>query len=85
MPFAAGGSADILTRGVARGLNEMWSQSIMVENRPGAASMIGAEIVANMPQEFAAISTLWSLKAFWKLANHDSSSVGVGALRKSLW
>ncbi len=47
VPFAAGGSADILTRGVARGLNDMWGQSIVVENRPGAASMIGAEIIAN--------------------------------------
>jgi tripartite-type tricarboxylate transporter receptor subunit TctC len=47
VPFAAGGSADILTRGVARGLTEMWGRSIVVENRPGAASMIGAEYVAN--------------------------------------
>ncbi len=51
VPFAAGGSADILTRGVARGLNEMWGHSIVVENRPGAASMIGAEIVANAPPD----------------------------------
>ncbi len=47
VPFAAGGSADILSRGAARGLGEMWSRSIIVENRPGAASMIGAEYVAN--------------------------------------
>ena len=47
VPFAAGGSADILTRGIARGLNEMWGRSVVVENRPGAASMIGAEHVAN--------------------------------------
>ena len=51
VPFAAGGSADILTRGVARGLSEMWGQSIVVENRPGAASMIGAEIIANAPPD----------------------------------
>jgi tripartite-type tricarboxylate transporter receptor subunit TctC len=47
VPFSAGGSADILTRAVATGLAEMWSRSIVVENRPGAASMIGAEYVAN--------------------------------------
>ena len=46
VPFAAGGSADILTRGVAKGMTEMWGRSVVVENRPGAASMIGAEAVA---------------------------------------
>jgi tripartite-type tricarboxylate transporter receptor subunit TctC len=47
VPFAAGGSADILARAVARGLSEMWARSVVVENRGGAASMIGAEYVAN--------------------------------------
>src|SRR5688500_15085034 len=47
VPFAAGGSADILTRAVVRGLADMWGRSVVVENRPGAASMIGAEYVAN--------------------------------------
>jgi tripartite-type tricarboxylate transporter receptor subunit TctC len=47
VPFAAGGSADILTRGVARGLTDIWGRTIVVDNRPGAASMIGAEHVAN--------------------------------------
>jgi tripartite-type tricarboxylate transporter receptor subunit TctC len=47
VPFTAGGSADLLTRGVAKGLTEIWARSIVVENRPGAASMIGAEYVAN--------------------------------------
>jgi len=47
VPFAAGGSADILSRGIGKGLSETWGQSIVIENRPGAASMIGAEYVAN--------------------------------------
>jgi tripartite-type tricarboxylate transporter receptor subunit TctC len=47
VPFTAGGSADILARGVGRGLADMWGRSVVVENRPGAASMIGAEHVAN--------------------------------------
>ena len=47
VPFSPGGSADGLTRAVAKGLTEMWGRSVVVENRPGAASMIGAEYVAN--------------------------------------
>jgi tripartite-type tricarboxylate transporter receptor subunit TctC len=47
VPFAPGGSADILTRAVAKGLADMWGRSVVVDNRPGAASMIGAEHVAN--------------------------------------
>lgn len=47
VPFAPGGSADILTRGLGKGLAEAWGVSIVVDNRPGAASMIGAEHVAN--------------------------------------
>jgi len=48
VPFAPGGSADLLTRALARGLTEQWpGRAIVVDNRPGAASMIGAELVAN--------------------------------------
>lgn len=72
VPFAAGGSADILTRGAARGLNEMWGQSIVVENRPGAASMIGAEIVANAPADG------------YRLLHATSSYPGAVATRRKL-
>ncbi len=47
VPFAAGGSVDNLSRAVGRGLDETWGHRVIVENRPGAASMIGAEYVAN--------------------------------------
>ena len=47
VPFSAGGSADILTRAVSKSLSDTWGRSVIVENRPGAASMIGAEYVAN--------------------------------------
>jgi tripartite-type tricarboxylate transporter receptor subunit TctC len=47
--FAAGGGADVLARGVARQLSEMWGQQVVVENRAGANTQIGAEHVAKSP------------------------------------
>src|SRR5215210_129236 len=46
VPFPAGGPTDILTRIVAQRLSETWSQPVIVENRPGANTAIGAQIVA---------------------------------------
>src|SRR2546421_7702739 len=46
VPFSAGGTTDILARAVGQKLTEAWSQPILVDNRPGASGMIGAEIAA---------------------------------------
>ena len=44
--FPPGGGTDIATRAVAQKLTENFGQQVIVENRPGAASNIGAEFVA---------------------------------------
>jgi tripartite-type tricarboxylate transporter receptor subunit TctC len=44
--FAAGGTTDVLSRGLARQLSEIWGQQVVVENRAGANTQIGAEHVA---------------------------------------
>ena len=44
--LAAGGTTDIFTRTLAQRLTEAWGQTVIVENRPGASGMIGAEAVA---------------------------------------
>lgn len=46
MPVAAGGVADVLARAISQGLAESLGQPFIVENRPGASGIIGAEFVA---------------------------------------
>jgi tripartite-type tricarboxylate transporter receptor subunit TctC len=46
VPVAAGGGNDIVARMIAQKLTESWGRQVVVDNRPGAATAIGAEIVA---------------------------------------
>src|SRR4051812_24566180 len=45
-PFAAGGSTDVLARGLAQKLSEYLGQSVIVESRPGANGIIASQSVA---------------------------------------
>ena len=45
-PTAAGGGSDIQARLIGQKLSESWHQQVIVDNRPGAGSTIGTEIVA---------------------------------------
>jgi tripartite-type tricarboxylate transporter receptor subunit TctC len=44
--YPPGGPTDVIARVVAQKLTESWSQQVIVDNRPGASGMIGAEHVA---------------------------------------
>ena len=45
-PYPAGGTSDILGRFIGQKMTEKWGQQIILEARPGAAGLIGAEAVA---------------------------------------
>ena len=46
-PFAPGGGNDLTSRIVAEGLAQSLGKPVIVDNRPGAGSIVGTEIVAN--------------------------------------
>jgi tripartite-type tricarboxylate transporter receptor subunit TctC len=46
VPFSPGGASDALPRLIATPLSSMWGQSVIVDNRPGAAGNIGMELGA---------------------------------------
>ena len=46
VPFAAGGTFDQIGRVVAQKLTETWGQQVIVDNRPGGATILAAELVS---------------------------------------
>ncbi|SEA70357.1 tripartite tricarboxylate transporter substrate binding protein [Variovorax sp. YR216] len=51
VPFAPGGTTDILARAVAPELSKAFGQQFIVDNRAGAGGNVGAEIVARSPND----------------------------------
>ncbi|QVQ25426.1 Bug family tripartite tricarboxylate transporter substrate binding protein [Achromobacter deleyi] len=51
VPFAAGGSTDLVARKVAEGLGQRLGANVIVENRPGAGGTVGTEYVARQPAD----------------------------------
>ena len=51
VPFAAGGSNDVVARAMVQPLSRALGQSVVVENRPGANTIIGTDAVARAPAD----------------------------------
>ena len=51
VPFPPGGGADTLIRLMAPMMGELWKQTLIIENRPGASGLIGADLVAQSPAD----------------------------------
>src|SRR5215213_5100026 len=51
VPYPAGGGVDGLARPLAERLGRLWNQPVIIENKPGASTMIGGETVARSPAD----------------------------------
>lgn len=51
VPFSAGGATDSVARIMAQQLTLVWGQPVIVDNRPGAGTVIGTEAVAKAPPD----------------------------------
>jgi tripartite-type tricarboxylate transporter receptor subunit TctC len=76
VPFPAGGPTDILSRIIGQRLSEDWGQPVVIENRPGANTIIGAQAAAKSAPDgytlFTAIdSTLVMNQYLYKSLPYD--------------
>jgi tripartite-type tricarboxylate transporter receptor subunit TctC len=51
VPYAAGGNSDVIARTFAAKLSESVGRPVIVDNRPGASGIIGADVVAKAPPD----------------------------------
>jgi tripartite-type tricarboxylate transporter receptor subunit TctC len=51
VPFTAGGNTDIVARMIGDGLSKTFGQPVLIENKPGAAGLVGATAVAKAPAD----------------------------------
>jgi tripartite-type tricarboxylate transporter receptor subunit TctC len=51
VPYPAGGGVDGMARALGESLSQIWKQPVIIENKPGASTMIGGEFVARSPAD----------------------------------
>ena len=74
-PYTPGGSVDLVGRALATGLSELWGYQVIVDNRPGAGTLIGTEIVVRAePNGYTMLctsSTIAILSSMYKSMRFD--------------
>jgi tripartite-type tricarboxylate transporter receptor subunit TctC len=74
VPFAAGGSSDLIGRAIAEAMKEPLGQSVVVTNKPGANGALGGkEVAASTPDGYRIVLLPSSLFAITPLAVQDES------------
>ena len=75
VPYPPGGATDVVARTVAGKLQEIWGQTVVVENKAGASGVIGNDLVAKAPPDgytvLAAITALIQQPPMMKSLPYD--------------
>ena len=75
VPSSAGGGTDIVARIIAPELSKRLGQQVVIDNRPGAGTMIGIEVASKSPPDgytlLAGLSTLAINSALYKKVPYD--------------
>ncbi|MFY2643378.1 Bug family tripartite tricarboxylate transporter substrate binding protein [Achromobacter insuavis] len=88
VPYPAGGGADVVARTVASGIEKPLGQAIVVENRPGAATIIGATAISQAEPSGYVIGTAdsgtlaYNPTLYAKLAYDPSKFTYIGGIAK---
>jgi len=76
IPFSPGGAADVPARILTQRMSEVLGQQVVIENRPGAGSTIGADVAAKAPPDgytlFMISNTHFVSAALYKTLPYDS-------------
>lgn len=59
VPVGTGGGTDLVARRLAKALSEQWGQSVVVENKPGASGIIGANAVIKSASDGHNLLLVW--------------------------
>jgi len=88
VPFGAGGGTDIIARGIAQKLFEVWGQQVIADNKPGAVHALLSPLAANRVSmsriesrpSRAAKSALWEYFFFIDIEGHRNDERIANAL-----